>query len=84
MEPLVQSQPQVAPGFVDRRQNKGGRRPDGGPERRQFRDSRSSGCPEAVELGEAIDRYKLEHRRRFITYEELYHVIRSLGYRKVE
>lgn len=82
MEPLTETQPQPAPAFIDRRQNKGGRRPDGGPERRQFRDAHSSECYEAIELGEAIDRYKLEHRRRFITYEELYHVIRSLGYRK--
>jgi hypothetical protein len=30
----------------------------------------------------AIDQYKLRHRRRFITFEELYDVIAGLGYHK--
>ena len=34
------------------------------------------------DLAQAIDSYKLMHRRRFITYEELLGVIESLGYRK--
>ena len=38
--------------------------------------------PEVSELAEAIDAYKLQHRRRFITFEELYDVIVSLGYHK--
>jgi len=37
---------------------------------------------DAIELAEAIDRYKLTHRRRFITYEELHGVITELGYTK--
>ena len=28
----------------------------------------------------AIDGYKLRHRRRFITYEEMLSVVKSLGY----
>jgi hypothetical protein len=36
--------------------------------------------PGVKELAEAIDRYKLQHRRRFITFEELHGVITSLGY----
>jgi hypothetical protein len=67
--------------FVDRRQSPGGACPDG-PERRQFQDSRSEARPEVVELAEAVDHYKLRHRRRFITFEELYDVIAGLGYRK--
>jgi hypothetical protein len=33
-------------------------------------------------LAQAIDQYKLRHRRRFITFEELYDVMASLGYHK--
>ena len=39
-------------------------------ERRQFVDSHEGLSPEAQELGQAIDEYKLRHRRRFVTYEE--------------
>lgn len=35
-----------------------------------------------MELAEAVDQYKLRHRRRFITFEELYDVIAELGYHK--
>ncbi len=51
-------------------------------ERRQFANSYEELSPPARELGEAIDEYKLVHRRRFITYEELLGVIEGLGYRK--
>lgn len=66
--------------FVDRRQISGPRRE--GLERRQFVDSRQSFRPEVIELAEAVDRYKLRHRRRFITYEELYDVMAELGYHR--
>ena len=69
--------------FVDRRQ--GGNRPGAAPgsvERRQFSDSRNTSRPEVDELARAIDQYKLHHRRRFITFEELYDVMVSLGYHK--
>ena len=69
--------------FVDRRQSdplsSGGK---GGIERRQFTSSRSHTRPEVAELAEAVDQYKLRHRRRFITYEELFDVMASLGYHK--
>jgi hypothetical protein len=71
--------PSIAP-FVDRRMASGARRE--GSERRQFVDSRQTFRPEVIELAEAVDQYKLRHRRRFITYEELYDVIAELGYRK--
>lgn len=51
-------------------------------ERRQFSDSRDSGRPEVDELAKAVDTYKLLHRRRFITFEELYDVMASLGYHR--
>jgi len=37
---------------------------------------------DAIELAEAIDRYNLTHRRRFISCEELHGVITELGYTK--
>jgi hypothetical protein len=71
---------QSLPSFADRRLT-GGARSDG-RERRQFIDSRQTFRPEVIELAEAVDQYKLRHRRRFITFEELYDVIAELGYRK--
>jgi len=66
--------------FTDRRQASGNRKEGG--ERRQFVDSRQTFRPEVIELAEAVDQYKLRHRRRFITFEELYDVMAELGYRK--
>ncbi|NIP85907.1 MAG: hypothetical protein GTO03_10245 [Planctomycetales bacterium] len=51
-------------------------------ERRQFCNSHESLSPEAQQLARAIDHYKLVHRRRFITFEEMLSVIESLGYHK--
>ena len=67
--------------FVDRRQTQSdGTSP--ARERRQFGNGYEELSPPARELAEAIDEYKLVHRRRFITCEELFSVIESLGYRK--
>ena len=67
--------------FVDRRNfDPGVGRPHS--ERRQFSNSHEELSPEACELATAIDAYKLSHRRRFITYEEMLGVIKSLGYQK--
>jgi hypothetical protein len=51
-------------------------------ERRQFTNSHEELSPDAAELAQAIDQYKLFHRRRFITYEEMLGVIKSLGYNR--
>jgi hypothetical protein len=51
-------------------------------ERRQFANSHEELSPEARELAFAIDQYKLLHRRRFITYEEMLWVVKSLGYHR--
>jgi len=68
-------------GFVDRRNySPGAARP--AVERRQFTNSHEGLSPDAQELAVAIDQYKLNHRRRFITYEEMLSVIQSLGYHK--
>lgn len=66
--------------FVDRRQGRSeGQAPR---ERRQFQDSREAGRPEVNELAAAVDLYKVSNHRRFITFEELYDVMISLGYHK--
>ena len=51
-------------------------------ERRQFTNSHEGLSPEARELALAIDHYKLANRRRFITYDEMINVVKSLGYHK--
>ena len=51
-------------------------------ERRQFASSHEGLSPDAAELARSIDAYKLHHRRRFITYEEMLAVVKSLGYHK--
>jgi hypothetical protein len=67
--------------FVDRRNfDPGIGRP--AQERRQFTNDYSELSPEACELALAIDEYKLVHRRRFITYEEMLGVVKSIGYCK--
>ena len=66
--------------FVDRR------KPDSASwpaiERRQFSNSHEELSPEARELAQAVDKYKLMHRRRFTTFEEILSVVKSLGYHK--
>ncbi len=66
--------------FVDRRAV---RKEIVGRERRQFANTYDGLSPRAAELARAIDQYKLDNRRRFITYEEMMHVIIELGYDKV-
>ena len=67
--------------FIDRR---GADEPSGlpGVERRQFASNYDELTPEARELALAIDNYKLTHRRRFVTHEELLFVFKQLGYRR--
>jgi len=78
METAIEQNP--AP-FVDRRLAARSVGP-GGVERRQFTASHNESNPDVAELASAVDRYKLVHRRRFITYEELHAVISDLGYHK--
>ena len=70
--------PAVTP-FIDRRAGQAGAATG---ERRQFASSHKGLSDEARELALAIDGYKLEHRRRYITFEEMLQVIQQLGYRK--
>lgn len=76
----IQSDDQPAPaGFLDRRQLSG---KDRGIERRQFGNSYRDLSEPGRELAEAIDAYKVQHRRRYITTDEMLQVIQSLGYRQ--
>lgn len=67
-------------GFLDRRAVPG--ESPCGVERRQFSSTYNSDRPDVNELAEAVDQYKLRHRRRFITFDELYDVITALGYHR--
>ena len=69
----------AATSFIDRRSYA-----PGSPvrERRQFTNSYAELSPEARDLATAIDEYKLVHRRRFITYEEMLTVVKALGYER--
>ncbi len=82
---LASSQPTTQPvtdvSFVDRRQQLGN---SGNGERRQFGNSYHNLSPEGKKLAEAIDTYKLEHHRRYITTDELLGVLGRLGYERSE
>ncbi|MAT70750.1 MAG: hypothetical protein CMJ58_14640 [Planctomycetaceae bacterium] len=78
---LEQQQTASDPNFVDRRDPNRAESP-AGFERRQFANSYDDLSPDAAELANAIDQYKLLHRRRFINHEEMLGVIKSLGYSK--
>lgn len=69
-------------GFVDRRQNTG--QLGNGVERRQFGNTYKDLSDDGRELATAIDNYKVDHRRRFITFDEMLVVIKSLGYQRSE
>ncbi|MFK7819403.1 MAG: hypothetical protein AB8G99_11845 [Planctomycetaceae bacterium] len=73
----VQEQKQTQ--FVDRRSSSTNAP---GVERRQFSTKHENDNPEIAELANAIDQYKIENRRRFITFEEIYNVIKGLGYHR--
>src|SRR5262245_52649197 len=65
--------------FIDRRgPNHAGTEPLF--ERRQFANSYDELSPDAAGLARALEGYKVQHRRRFVTYEEILSVIKSLGY----
>lgn len=81
MSNVSQAAPAVPPLAVDRRSTSGESVPPG-VERRQFGSSYQELSPAARELAHAVDTYKVRHRRRFVTYEEILFVVESLGYKK--
>lgn len=66
--------------FVDRRHSRS--ESSGQDERRQFGNSYNGLSDAGRELAEAIDAYKVKHRRRYVTTDELLSVIHGLGYEK--
>jgi len=67
--------------FLDRRETIGPGS-SAGRERRQFSNSHDNLSPDAAELARTIDQYKMQHRRRFINFEEMLTIFKSLGYSK--
>ncbi len=63
--------------FVDRRSAPISGTPS---ERRQFGSSHSGLSEAGRELALAIDQYKLQHHRRYITCDEMLSVLTQLGY----
>lgn len=53
-----------------------------GAERRQFGSSHHGLSEAGRELAQAIDRYKLNNHRRYITCDEMLTVLHELGYRR--
>ncbi len=66
--------------FVDRREAAGGQ--TGRPERRQFGSSHAGLSEAGRELALAIDAYKVQNHRRYLTCDEMLKVLSSLGYAK--
>jgi hypothetical protein len=73
--------PPIAKPFLDRRAGEPAYQ-HVGRERRQFVDSHDELSIDAQELANAVDNHKLMHRRRFVTYEEILNVVKSLGYQR--
>lgn len=65
--------------FVDRRSEQPAK---SNGERRQFGSSHTGLTDAGRELALAIDQYKLQHHRRYITCDEMLLVITNLGYSK--
>lgn len=65
--------------FVDRRGSLNRTR---GGERRQFGSAHSGLSEAGRELAVAIDQYKLQNHRRYITCDEMLLVLKELGYSK--
>ncbi len=78
---LNPSQPVTDVPFVDRRQQSGNAERG---ERRQFGNSYKNLSPDGRQLAEAIDAYKVENHRRYITTDELLGVLGNLGYKRPE
>jgi hypothetical protein len=53
-------------------------------ERRQFGSSHTGLSTAGRELAVAIDEYKVQHHRRYLTCDEMLSVMSTLGYRKTE
>ena len=58
------------------------------PDEQTTNDFSAFSCPEggyaqeALELADALEKYKLIHRRRYISFEEILCILHTLGYRR--
>jgi hypothetical protein len=80
---VISGHSQTAPateGFVDRRAEAA--QVPATAERRQFGNSHLGLSDDGRELALAIDRYKLENHRRYLTCDEMIQVLSELGYKK--
>ncbi len=68
--------------FVDRRQTPVERSSNPG-ERRQFGSAHLGLSDEGRELALAIDQYKVQNHRRYLTCDEMLTVLADLGYEKI-
>lgn len=71
----------VSNDFVDRRKLPAGRSSNPG-ERRQFGSAHLGLSEQGRELALAIDQYKLQNHRRYLTCDEMLQVLTELGYKK--
>ncbi|MEM9365581.1 MAG: hypothetical protein AAGD07_06255 [Planctomycetota bacterium] len=79
--PMTMTPPEAARPIVDRRRAPADARVRSGfSERRQFGSSHAELSEAGRELALAIDQYKLEHHRRYITCDEMLLVLTELGY----
>jgi hypothetical protein len=70
----------TAADFIDRRNSVGA--DDSQTERRQFGSSHIGLSNDGRELALAIDQFKVQHHRRYLTCDEMLKVLTSLGYSK--
>jgi hypothetical protein len=66
------------PAFMDRRKTQSANLDR--PERRQFGSSHAELSDAGRELAVAIDQYKIQHHRRYLTCDEILRVLSQLGY----
>jgi hypothetical protein len=80
---LLNQTTDAAAGFVERRQTQlSGTNRSG--ERRQFGSSHYGLSEEGRELAFAIDQYKVQNHRRYLTCDEMLKVLTDLGYEKTD
>ncbi len=84
-QPFPSSHDHIAPdnnAFVDRRRAATAGQQQA--ERRQFGSSHRGLSPAGRELAVAIDEYKVEHHRRYLTCDEMLSVMTKIGYKKAD
>ncbi|QDT02639.1 hypothetical protein K227x_10170 [Rubripirellula lacrimiformis] len=79
--PSHESNAESTDGFVDRRSSSSN--VSARSERRQFGSAHLGLSEQGRELALAIDQYKVEHHRRYLTCDEMLQVMTSLGYAKL-